>query len=71
MRNSLKGVVSRVNRIANKAGRGSSEAEIYAERRRILEEGRRRAAAGLVRPTTSDENRARGRELWARREALR
>ena len=71
MRNSLKGVVSRVNRIATRARHGSRAAEIYAERRRILEEGRRRAAAGLVRPTTSDENGARGRELWARREALR
>ena len=71
MRNSLKGVVSRVNRIATQAGHGSRAAGIYAERRRRLEVGRRRSAAGLVRPTTSDENRARGRELWARRDALR
>jgi|ETNmetMinimDraft_35_1059890.scaffolds.fasta_scaffold24248_2 hypothetical protein len=45
MRNSLKGVVSRVNRIASKAGQGSRAAEIYAERRRILGEGRQLALA--------------------------
>ena len=71
MRNSLKGVVSRVNRIASKAGHGSRAAEIYAERRRILEEGRRRAAAGQALPITSDEARARGRELRAMLDAMR
>ncbi len=71
MRNSLKGLVSRVNRIATKAGHGSRAAEIHAERRRILDEGRRRAAAGQVVPMTDDDARARGRELRARREALR
>ena len=71
MRNSLKGVVSRVNRIVTKAGHGSRAAEIYAERRRILEDGRRRAAAGQVVPITGDEARVRGRELRAMRDALR
>ncbi len=71
MRNSLKGLVSRVNRIATKAGHGSRAAVIYAERRRILEEGRRRAAAGEVVRMTDDEVRARGRELRAMLDAVR
>ncbi len=71
MRNSLKGVVSRVNRIATKAGHRSSTAEIYSERRRILEEGRRRAAAGQVLPITDDEAKGRGRELRAMLNAVR
>ena len=57
----MKGVVSRVNRIATKAGHRSSAVEIYAERRRILEEGRRHSAAGQVLSITDDEARARGR----------
>ena len=71
MRNSLKGVVSRVNRIATKAGHGSRAAEIYAERRRILEDGRRRSAAGQVLTITHDEARGRGRELRAMLAAAR
>ena len=71
MRNSLKGVVSRVNRIATKTRHGSRAAVIYAERRRILEDGRRRAAAGQIVPMTNDDARARGRELRAMLDAVR
>ena len=71
MRNSLKGVMFRVNRIATKAGQGSSAAEIYSERRRILEDGRRQSAAGQVLPITDGEARARGQELRAMLDAVR
>ncbi len=69
MRNSLKGVVSRVNRIATKTRHGSRAAVIYAERRRILEEGRRQSAAGEVVPITDDAVRTRMQKLWAWRAA--